>query len=89
MIEAIRMCIDAAYVRCPVKIVQGCCVEVLLLDKLGSNRVHMQIVTGQSPEVAGVAISFQPMGLGYWGRLFLSSPSSLHTITYTYVHAWT
>jgi hypothetical protein len=71
------MCIGAGYVRRLAKIVQGCCVEVLLLDKLASNRVHMQIVTGQCPEVAGVAISFQPVGLGYWGGPFFLSPSNL------------
>jgi hypothetical protein len=36
MVDAIRMCTGAGYVRCQVLIVQGCCVEVLLLDKLGS-----------------------------------------------------
>jgi hypothetical protein len=70
VVEAIRICIGAGYVRCQVKIVQGCCVVVLLPDKLASNRVHMQIVTGQCPEVAGVAVSFQPLGLGYRGRPF-------------------
>jgi hypothetical protein len=87
------MCIGAVYLRCRVLIVQGCCVEVLLLDKLASSRVHMQIVTGQCPEVAGVTISFQPVGLGYWGKSLFLSPSNLCFHTYTdmilyYYLAW-